>query len=55
MAKVKDVVYKPIKENVDKYQHLYAEYKILHDYFGNENNVMKRFKKLVIGGLSCKN
>ena len=32
------------KPNLDK---LFAEYKLLHDYFGRgENNVMKRLKKL---------
>ena len=34
MAKLKDVVYTPIPENVKMYDKLYAEYKILHDYFG---------------------
>ena len=46
MAKVKDIVYTPIPENVAMYQKLYSEYKILHDYFGLENNVMKRLKKI---------
>jgi L-ribulokinase len=35
--------YSPIPENSVAYERLYAEYKILHDYFGRgENNVMKR-------------
>ena len=34
MARVKDKVYKPVPENVRMYDKLYAEYKILHDYFG---------------------
>jgi len=47
MAKVKDHYYKPIPENVEMYKKLYAEYKILHDYFGRgENNVMKRLKEI---------
>ncbi|HHV97212.1 MAG TPA: ribulokinase [Clostridiaceae bacterium] len=47
MAKIKDKVYKPNKENVELYNKLYAEYKILHDYFGRgENNVMKRLKEI---------
>lgn len=47
MAKVKDKYYKPIPENVAAYKKLYAEYKLLHDYFGRgENNVMKRLKKI---------
>lgn len=44
----KDIlVYVPEKENIPVYQKLYAEYKLLHDYFGRgENNVMKRLKRL---------
>ena len=48
MARVKEVVYKPIPENVEQYKKLYSEYTVLHDYFGTENNVMKRLKKLSI-------
>ena len=47
MSKVREEYYKPIPENVEKYSKLYAEYKILHDYFGRgANDVMKRLKKL---------
>ena len=47
MGKVKDTIYKPIPENAAIYDKLYAEYKILHDYFGRgENDVMKRLKQL---------
>ncbi len=47
MAKVKEYVYKPIPENVAVYDKLFAEYKLLHDYFGRgENNVMKRLKQI---------
>lgn len=47
MGKVKDIVYKPIPENVKVYDKLYAEYKTLHDYFGRGNNdVMKRLKAI---------
>ena len=36
-----------IKENSDIYDKLYAEYKILHDYFGQGgNDVMKRLKAI---------
>jgi L-ribulokinase len=43
-GKIKDVVYKPIQENTAIYEKLYVEYRKLHDYFGKENNVMKRLK-----------
>lgn len=47
MGKVKAHYYKPIKENAEIYNELYAEYEILHDYFGKgENNVMKRLKEI---------
>jgi len=40
-------VYIPKAENTAVYDALYAEYKLLHDYFGRgENDVMKRMKKL---------
>ncbi len=45
MSKVKDKTYKPNPENVKLYDKLYAEYKLLHDYFGRGgNDVMKRLK-----------
>ncbi|WHH56818.1 ribulokinase [Petroclostridium sp. X23] len=47
MGKIKDTVYKPIAENVEIYNMLFKEYKILHDYFGrSENNVMKNLKAI---------
>lgn len=47
MGKIKDTVYYPIPENVEKYDALFREYRILHDYFGRgENDVMKRLKML---------
>ncbi len=47
LGKVKDKVYYPIPENVEIYNKLYAEYKILHDYFGKgANDVMKRLKNM---------
>jgi len=40
-------IYTPKAENVEIYEKLYSEYKILHDYFGRgENNVMKRLQNL---------
>lgn len=45
MAKVKDYTYKPVESNVQAYEKLFAEYRILHDYFGRgANDVMKRLK-----------
>ena len=47
MGKVEARTYKPIPENVEEYKKLYAEFKILHDYFGKgTNDVMKRLKKI---------
>ncbi|MEA4907308.1 MAG: ribulokinase [Anaerolineaceae bacterium] len=45
MAHLKAEVYTPDPENQAVYQKLYAEYVILHDYFGRgANDVMKRLK-----------
>ncbi len=45
MGKIKDKIYKPILSNARIYDKLFAEYRILHDYFGRgENDVMKRLK-----------
>jgi L-ribulokinase len=47
MARVKDETFKPNKANHGVYKKLYAEYEILHDYFGRgANDVMKRLKKI---------
>ncbi|HZJ57040.1 MAG TPA: ribulokinase [Clostridia bacterium] len=47
MARIKDVVYRPIPTNVEAYNKLYEEYKVLHDYFGRgANDIMKRLKNL---------
>jgi len=47
MAKVKDIVYRPDPKNVKVYDKLYAEYKLLHDYFGRGgNDIMKRLKNI---------
>ena len=49
MGSIKNVVYNPVKENSDIYDKLFAEYQILHDYFGRgANDVMKRLKKIKI-------
>jgi len=47
MGKHHKAVYKPILENQKAYDRLYAEYKLLHDYFGRgANEVMKRLKTM---------
>ncbi|MDD2649385.1 MAG: ribulokinase [Eubacteriales bacterium] len=47
MGKVKDLVYRPIDENVKIYDKLFREYRTLHDYFGRgENDVMKLLKRI---------
>ncbi|MBR6740092.1 MAG: ribulokinase [Clostridia bacterium] len=47
MASLKDLVYRPDPENHELYKKLYAEYKLLHDYFGRgENDVMKRLRAI---------
>lgn len=47
MPKIKAETFKPIAENKAAYEKLYAEYKILHDYFGRgANDVMKRLKAI---------
>ena len=47
MGKLSDEVVSPIEENKETYDRLYAEYKLLYDYFGRgANDVMKRLKTL---------
>jgi L-ribulokinase len=47
MGKLRDAVYIPNQANAAVYDKLYAEYDILHDYFGRgDNNAMKRLKKI---------
>lgn len=45
MGGLGEVCYNPIPGNSEAYDKLYAEYKRLHDYFGVENEVMKRLRK----------
>jgi L-ribulokinase len=48
MARVKDETFKPDPEGHRVYQKLYAEYEILHDYFGRgANDCMKRLKQIM--------
>ncbi len=50
MGNVNQGVYQPNLENSEKYDALYAEYEILHDYFGRgANQVMKRLKAIKRG------
>ena len=47
MARLSEERYIPIPANKAIYDHLYAEYAALHDYFGRgANDVMKRLKKI---------
>ena len=47
MARLKDVVYRPIPAHQAVYDRLYADYVLLYDYFGRgANDVMKRLKAL---------
>ncbi len=47
MGKLQDRVETPIPANQAVYDRLYADYRILYDYFGRgQNNVMKRLKKI---------
>ena len=47
MGRVKRAVYLPDESRAKQYDHLYAEYATLHDYFGRgANDVMKRLKAL---------
>ncbi|MFV0527858.1 MAG: ribulokinase [Lachnospiraceae bacterium] len=47
MGKVEEETYKPIAANVRQYERIFAEFKLLHDYFGRgENDVMKRLKRI---------
>ncbi len=49
MAHLKNEVFRPIPENQAVYDKLYAEYRILHDYFGRgDNDVMKRLKRVKV-------
>src|SRR5690625_4745707 len=46
MARVKQEIINPIAENVETYSRLYEEYTKLHDYFSEQNNIMKTLKVL---------
>lgn len=53
MGGLKDVVYRPIAENVKVYDQLYADYSTLYTYFGRgKNDVMKRLRALRRGALA---
>lgn len=45
MKKIKEVTYKPIKENTDKYSVLYEKYKSLSEFFA-ESSIMEQLKEL---------
>lgn len=47
MGKLKSEVVRPIPQHQQVYEHLYAEYRRLYDYFGRgSNDVMKRLKQI---------
>lgn len=47
MGKVQRGVYLPDPERAAAYEHLYAEYRLLHDYFGRgTNEVMHRLRRI---------
>ncbi|MDQ0229398.1 ribulokinase [Metabacillus malikii] len=47
MARLKDIVYRPNRENVEIYQQIFTEYARLYDYFGRgANDVMKNLKQI---------
>ncbi len=47
MGRIRDRIYNPIPKNVEVYNKLFNEYRVLHDYFGRgTNDVMKRLKDL---------
>lgn len=47
MGRVKRAVYMPDEQRAKQYDRLFAEYSLLHDYFGRgTNDVMKRLKSL---------
>ncbi len=57
MGKLGQAAYTPIAANADRYDELFAEYTVLHDYFGRGgNDVMRRLKRIrrevVTGGVS---
>jgi L-ribulokinase len=45
MASPEECVYSPVEENVRTYDHLYAEFRKLHDHFGRGGNPVMEFLK----------
>ncbi len=46
MKKLKDTSYKPVKENTEVYEKLYAEYVKLSEYFSQSNDIMHMLKDI---------
>jgi L-ribulokinase len=47
MGRKREAVYRPDEASADVYDQMYAEYLLLHDYFGRgENEVMHRLRTL---------
>ncbi|MBQ8812928.1 MAG: ribulokinase [Lachnospiraceae bacterium] len=56
LGRVAAVSYKPIPENVVRYEALYQEFLLLHDYFGTGgNDVMKRLRRIRTAGKGTDN
>ena len=55
MSRLQDKVYKPNSDYVKRYDMLFREYEILHNYFGKgENDVMKRLKAIKNNAMRAK-
>jgi L-ribulokinase len=52
MAHLKEEEFRPDLAAHAVYNEVYDEYRRLHDYFGRENDVMKRLKSIRAGVLS---
>ncbi len=46
MGRLLDTEYKPVPANVAVYDQLYSEYKDMYNYFGKQNAIMKRIKRI---------
>ena len=42
MTRPTKIIYKPNQENIKAYNKIFAKYKLLHDFFGKDNQFMER-------------